>query len=517
MNRIFVRFLSIFLIFFALHSENLLGAPFAYVANIRSDSVSVIDLATQQVIATIPVGMAPQIVTITPDGGRAYVSNGGSDSVSAIDVATNTVIATITVGNAPIGIAITPDGARAYVANSESNDITIIDLAAQAVIESFPIAGAPIDIAITPDGTKAYIVTAATNSVSTVDLATNTIIATIPVGDEPISLAITPDGTKAYVVNSDSDNVTAIDLATNLAIATIPVGEDPFFIAIAPNGLTAYVSNSESDPGIVTPIDIRTNTAGMPIVVNATFLTGLDLTPDGSILYVAEADDNLAVPGSIIPINLATLQVGTPITVGVLPFGLAITSGSLPTVTSVSPNSGPTNGKTSVTITGTNFVQVSQVLFGDKPALSFIVNSSASIVAVAPLGSVGTVDIRVITSLGTSSITPADQFTYLAPIIVSPPRHVKGRQVAKFSSRKVNYINILTWKAPKGNDQPVEYRIYRDKDLQQLAGTVRADQEKLKFKDIRRQSGRKYTYFIVSVDALGFESEAVKRTITPLD
>ena len=65
--------------------------------------VSVIDTATNTVIATIPVGVAPFGVAVTPDGTRAYVANVGSDTVSVIDTATNTVTATIPVGDSPYG------------------------------------------------------------------------------------------------------------------------------------------------------------------------------------------------------------------------------------------------------------------------------------------------------------------------------------------------------------------------------------------------------------------------------
>src|SRR5438128_5291975 len=46
---------------------------------------------------------------------RAYVTNESSNTVSVIDTATNTVVATIPVGPVPVGVAITPDGTRAYV------------------------------------------------------------------------------------------------------------------------------------------------------------------------------------------------------------------------------------------------------------------------------------------------------------------------------------------------------------------------------------------------------------------
>ncbi len=41
----------------------------------------------------------------------------GSNTVSVIDTATNNVTATVTVGSGPYGVAVTPDGTKVYVAN----------------------------------------------------------------------------------------------------------------------------------------------------------------------------------------------------------------------------------------------------------------------------------------------------------------------------------------------------------------------------------------------------------------
>ncbi len=68
-----------------------------------------IDTATNTVIATVPVGIAPNGVAITPDGKFAYVGNEYSSTVSVIDTATNAVVDTVNgVAVAPSGIAITP-------------------------------------------------------------------------------------------------------------------------------------------------------------------------------------------------------------------------------------------------------------------------------------------------------------------------------------------------------------------------------------------------------------------------
>jgi YVTN family beta-propeller protein len=46
------------------------------------------------------------------------VANLGSNTVSVIDTASNTVVATVQVESAPIAVAITPDGTHAFVTNN---------------------------------------------------------------------------------------------------------------------------------------------------------------------------------------------------------------------------------------------------------------------------------------------------------------------------------------------------------------------------------------------------------------
>jgi large repetitive protein len=60
---------------------------------------------------------------------RAYVPNVGDFTVSVIDSATNTVVATIPVGQCPSGVAITPNGAFVYVVNNFANTLSVIDTA----------------------------------------------------------------------------------------------------------------------------------------------------------------------------------------------------------------------------------------------------------------------------------------------------------------------------------------------------------------------------------------------------
>ena len=80
-------------------------------ANLGSQSITPIDIATNTPGTSIPLDNAPLDLAITPDGKTAYVTNPTSDLVTPIDLATGAPEPTIDVGPEPFGIAIVPDQA----------------------------------------------------------------------------------------------------------------------------------------------------------------------------------------------------------------------------------------------------------------------------------------------------------------------------------------------------------------------------------------------------------------------
>lgn len=73
----------------------------------------------------LPVGSLPVGVIVSSDGSRIYVANSGSNTVSVIDTATNATVATVAVGSNPVDLAVSLDGSRVYVADLGSNDLSV--------------------------------------------------------------------------------------------------------------------------------------------------------------------------------------------------------------------------------------------------------------------------------------------------------------------------------------------------------------------------------------------------------
>ena len=158
--------------------------PFSYITNLGSNNVSVIETATDTVVATVAVGEGPWGVAVHPDGNRVYVTNNISNNVSVIDTTTNMVMATVTVGNVPLGIAVHPDGSRVYVANGGSSNVSVIDTATNTVMTSVPV-GSPLGIVVHPDGSRVYVANGGSSNVSVIDTATNTVMTSVAVGNDP--------------------------------------------------------------------------------------------------------------------------------------------------------------------------------------------------------------------------------------------------------------------------------------------------------------------------------------------
>src|SRR6202011_2053115 len=85
------------------------NGTFAYVTVGGLNEVKVFRTDDFSQVATIPVGKLPHAVWPSGDGSRVYVGLENADGIAAIDTATNKLIATSPIGQAPQAIAYVPN------------------------------------------------------------------------------------------------------------------------------------------------------------------------------------------------------------------------------------------------------------------------------------------------------------------------------------------------------------------------------------------------------------------------
>ncbi len=209
-----------------------------------NQSLLVVNVETGEVEKTIPTrGKISHMVVLSPDEETAYVSNIGSGSVSVIDLQSEKLVKTLRLGNGSEGLDVTPDGRELWVANREQDTVAIVDTEALEVVATFDCGSFPIRLKFTPDGQHALISNARSGDVAVFSCSDRTEIARIPMeltatevegrllqfelSPVPIGIVIDPVSNRAFVANSNADIVTIIDLNLWQAAGRLEAGGEP--------------------------------------------------------------------------------------------------------------------------------------------------------------------------------------------------------------------------------------------------------------------------------------------------
>ena len=195
-----------------------------YVPNGGSNSVSVIDPTTYEVINTFSVGALPQHVVPAYDLSVLYVNNNQGNSLTPIDPKTGQPGASIPV-NDPYNLYFSPDGKYAIVMAERESQVDFRDPHTWKLIKSVPIAHRGVNHAdFTADGTTMIASCEFSGFVVKIDLATLTVTGEANVGGQPIDVKLSPDGTVMYVANQSRDGVSIVDPTTMTELGFIPTG-----------------------------------------------------------------------------------------------------------------------------------------------------------------------------------------------------------------------------------------------------------------------------------------------------
>ena len=176
--------------------------PLAYVTNINSGSVSVIDLEMNQVIKIIPCGLGTEGIDITPDGKEIWVTNSKENSISVISTDTYQITNTLETGKESLRLKFSIDGRYCLVTNSSDGTISVYDQRSKKQIKTINIPGKkhlaerilyhtprPVGILIHPNGLYAFVANSNANKIEVIDMQTFTLVSTIETGNVPDGLS----------------------------------------------------------------------------------------------------------------------------------------------------------------------------------------------------------------------------------------------------------------------------------------------------------------------------------------
>ncbi|TVT60232.1 hypothetical protein FNH05_04830 [Amycolatopsis rhizosphaerae] len=273
-----------------LRDENVHGLAYSpdhrelAVVSIGSDTVDIVDTATNKVLSHTDVGRSAHEGWFTADSTQFWVADRGRNTVTIVDAVHGGVITTVDVGDNPSKVVMSPDGKLAYVNHFTVPEITVIDVASRRVVGRITGLADSLasDLAISPDGTQLWVPHKRAGKLTVVDLVRRRVQAVLGTGpdtnhpnfarsatgtyayltvgglDETLVYRLTPagtppltatihdhglaphgiwpsgDGTRMYVGMEKSDQVDVIDTATNQVTGTIGVGQEPQALVYVP-------------------------------------------------------------------------------------------------------------------------------------------------------------------------------------------------------------------------------------------------------------------------------------------
>jgi YVTN family beta-propeller protein len=277
------------------------------VVSVASNSVTLIDTATNKVKGKVYVGRSPHEAFYTSDGKELWVTVRGEDYISVIDPEQMHEVRRIQLANGPGMTMFSPDGKFGFVCSSFVPELAVIDRSSHEVIKRI-VQASPFcpNIAVTPDNDevwitlkdsgKAQIFSARppfearavletgpiTNHVNFVNSAKGKfayvtvggldavkvfrrgdapqLVATIPVGSLPHGIWPSGDGALVYVALENESQVAVIETATNTVVARVPVGQTTQALVYVPNAVPSG-SGTEN----LSPLGAAANTARLQL------------------------------------------------------------------------------------------------------------------------------------------------------------------------------------------------------------------------------------------------------------
>ncbi len=183
----------------ALHPNN----KIAYVSNIATNDISVVDIKQGILIKKIKCGKGSEGIDVTPNGKEVWVTNNRDNTISVVDSKTLIISQTIITEDQPIRLKFTPNGELCLVANAQNGSVGIYDVKKKALIKEIQFPGKknifekaiyhtprPVGILIHPNNKYAFVANSNANRIEVIDLKRLEIVSSIKTGLIPDGMAI---------------------------------------------------------------------------------------------------------------------------------------------------------------------------------------------------------------------------------------------------------------------------------------------------------------------------------------
>jgi YVTN family beta-propeller protein len=138
----------------------------------------------------VPVGRGSEGFDVSPDGKEVWVANADDGTVSIIDVASEKVIATLAANVAGANrLKFTPDGKLVFISSLNKPDVVVLDRGTRKEVKRIRVGDGAAGILMQPHGSRVYVACSPDGYVAVIDLHSLKVVGRIEGGQGPDGLA----------------------------------------------------------------------------------------------------------------------------------------------------------------------------------------------------------------------------------------------------------------------------------------------------------------------------------------
>lgn len=207
-------------------------------------------------LASIPVGANPDAALFDPATGDVYVVNGGSDNVSVIDSATEQVIANVPVVTGQVWPSdLTLDSANGDIyVTGMFNGAIVLNASTDRVVGNLSFRTYGTGTVWDPENGDLYVPNVNQDTLEVINTTTDKTVADPSIfmtywssGDDPVTAAFDPTTGYICVTNFFSNDISVVPGSTNALLAGIASGSPQWGIAFDPISGYGYASSAAND------------------------------------------------------------------------------------------------------------------------------------------------------------------------------------------------------------------------------------------------------------------------------
>ena len=295
--------------------------PVLLIVNKQAGTVSIVNLKTGTITATLPTGNGPHETAASGDGRWGVVTNYGAQvpgsSLTVVDIPAGRVTRTIDLGfTRPHGVLFLPDNRTVAVTSETSQSVFMVDVIDGKVIGDYATdqQGSHM-VALNRDGTRGYTANIGSGTISALNLRQNEAARTLRVGTQTEAIGLSPDGKEAWLGSNNTGKVFVVDIEQWRVTDSMQTSGFPYRIGFSPDGALAIVTNPGSDE--IHLFETRTKARITTLRASGQPL-GLIFAPQGGTAWVT-----LAGSGQVAEVDLIQRSIRRLLPAGPAPDGIA--------------------------------------------------------------------------------------------------------------------------------------------------------------------------------------------------